>query len=100
MNVDQVTGDADADQLAGAGAVLLTAGGEAREQQVGKVEPLARPDDDLVAGIMALAPAGVPQRQLVLPTQRLPATQLGDETVHRYAKPLFLFCPKSVRAAS
>src|SRR5690606_26056257 len=82
MDVEQVAADADADDLAIAGIVLLGAGGETAEQQMPLSQILPRADNDLMTGIIAMRPASLAQLLLILFTQGLPATQLGDETVH------------------
>ena len=91
VNVEQVAGDADADDLAIAGAVRLCARREAAMQQVAMVQALASADDHLATGEAALRSIPLSAGFLVPSTERLPATQLGDETVHLYATPPRLF---------
>jgi hypothetical protein len=82
VQVYEVAGDAQADDLAVAGTVLVAAGREAADQQMAVVEALAGPHDRFMAGKAGGRPARFPKKPLVGFAQRLPATQLGYKAVH------------------
>ena len=60
MDIQQVAGNADADDLAVAGAVELATRGEPAQQEVAMIQASSGPDDDFMPGIAALHPARFP----------------------------------------